>query len=296
MNYIITVFTPTYNRAYTLPRLYDSLLKQTNKDFEWLIVDDGSTDNSESLIASFKSENKIDINYVKQANGGKHRAINKGVDLAMGEYFFIVDSDDFLPADSIQVITNYLCKINNPDIIAGFVGRKFLLDGTLTGQIFPKDEFISDHIEKTYIMGLKGDLAEVIRTEVVRQYKFPDFENERFCAEGLMWNRISQKYKYIFSNVPVYCCEYLAGGLSAHSIKNRRNNPQYATTIYSELVKDKRLPLLIKMRTYINFWRFAFFVDSSIKQKLNSIDSSLLGLLMLPLSIVVVILDYIKIK
>ena len=98
---IITVFTPTYNRAYMIDKLYDSLCLQTCKDFEWIVVDDGSVDNTEELIQNFIQENKIHIVYYKQKNQGKHIAINKGVELAKGELFFIVDSDDILPKDSL---------------------------------------------------------------------------------------------------------------------------------------------------------------------------------------------------
>ena len=94
---MITVFTPTYNRAYSLPRLYESLQKQTFKDFEWLIVDDGSTDNTVDMVTGWSKEGKLTIRYIQMTNGGKHRAINKGVALAKGKLFFIVDSDDWLP-------------------------------------------------------------------------------------------------------------------------------------------------------------------------------------------------------
>ena len=103
----ITVFTPTYNRAYTLERLYKSLLNQTSYDFEWLIVDDGSTDNTSELIKSFQNNQLFDVRYYKQGNGGKHVAINKGVELAEGELFFIVDSDDYLTDDAIAITKKY---------------------------------------------------------------------------------------------------------------------------------------------------------------------------------------------
>jgi glycosyltransferase involved in cell wall biosynthesis len=101
---MITIFTPTYNRAYSLRRLYDSLCKQTSNDFEWLVVDDGSTDDTENLINSFIADGKVDIRYFKQANGGKHRAINFGVREARGELFFIVDSDDQVTPDAVEWI------------------------------------------------------------------------------------------------------------------------------------------------------------------------------------------------
>ena len=107
MNIKITIFTPTYNRDYIIINLYKSLLIQTLKDFEWLIIDDGSTDNTELLVSSFIKDNKINIRYIKQQNGGKHRAINKALEEAKGELFFIVDSDDQLVDNAIERILYY---------------------------------------------------------------------------------------------------------------------------------------------------------------------------------------------
>ena len=110
---MITVFTPTYNRAYCLGNLFNSLCSQTYTDFEWLIVDDGSTDNTKSLVEGFCCNSNINIRYVYQKNGGKHRAINRGVAEARGELFFIVDSDDTLPGDSLETISVYAQGINS---------------------------------------------------------------------------------------------------------------------------------------------------------------------------------------
>jgi glycosyltransferase involved in cell wall biosynthesis len=122
---LITVFTPTYNRAKLLKRLYDSLCVQTFTDIEWLIIDDGSVDNTEKIVNGFIAENKIGIRYIKQRNGGKHRAINHGVREAKGELFFIVDSDDWLPEDSLETINKYYQGIKDDKSFAGISG----LDG-----------------------------------------------------------------------------------------------------------------------------------------------------------------------
>ncbi|MCS2864766.1 glycosyltransferase family 2 protein [Bacteroides thetaiotaomicron] len=105
---MVTVFTPTYNRAYILNDLYQSLCRQTCRKFEWLIVDDGSTDNTEGLVASWLDEGKMSLRYIKQPNGGKHRAINKGIQEANGDLFFIVDSDDYLAKNAIERILFFM--------------------------------------------------------------------------------------------------------------------------------------------------------------------------------------------
>lgn len=285
----ITVFTPTYNRENTLNRLYESLVSQTNMNFEWLIVDDGSTDNTESLINGFINEKKIDIKYHKQENGGKHRAINKGLEYAKGDFFFIVDSDDFLPQNSLEIIKDYISKISGN--IIGVAGRRAYVDGTYIGGRFKEKEFISDHSEKTYVNNIKGDLAEVVKTDILKQYKFPDFEGEKFCAEGLLWNRLAKEYKILFFDKPVYTCEYLEGGLSFNSIRNRRKSPNYAMTIYKELAQDKRLSLKMKIRTFINYWRFSFFNEKGFRANWKNINNSILALCIYPIGIAMKIKD-----
>ncbi len=277
---MITVFTPTYNRAKTLPKLYESLLKQQNKNFEWVIVDDGSYDNTEEIVEKWINDNQIKIIYHKKQNGGKHRAINKGIELANGKLFFIVDSDDYLPRTSLEIIFGKSEKLNGN--IVGLAGRRQYPNGEIIGDSFPQKEFVSDHIEKTYVKGINGDLAEVVKTDVLKRFCFPDFKDEKFCAEGLLWNRLSKEFKILFFEKPIYICEYLEGGLSENSIRNRRKSPTYAMQLYSELSQDNRLALKMKIRTYINFWRFSFFSPLSIMEKWKMINNSMLGLVCFP--------------
>lgn len=286
----ITVFTPTYNRRDTLPRLYNSLLRQTSKDFEWIIVDDGSVDHTDQLVQEWIDANKLVISYHKKENGGKHRAVNAGLQLAKGELFFIVDSDDYLTDESIEFLVEKSDLLKG-DII-GIAPRKGYADMQLVGGEFPDGSFVSNHIEKTYKLRLKGDLAEVVKTEVLRQYQFPDFPGEKFCAESLLWNKLANdKYKFIFDNTLIYICEYLDGGLTANSLKNRRTSPSYATLLYKELAESRDLPLNQKIRAYLNFWRFAFFTNRSILGNLKFLNYNLLGFLTLPVGIVLKIND-----
>lgn len=288
---MITVFTPTYNRANTLEKLYQSLLSQTYKNYEWVIVDDGSSDNTEAIVNSWVKENLILINYYKQINGGKHRAINKGLDLAKGELFFIVDSDDYLPKDSLATISEYHLNNINKEL-AGYAFRRKYQDDLIIGKEFPQKEFISNHVEKTYILKLKGDLAEVIKTDVLRKFKFPNFENEKFCAEGLLWNRLAKNnYKILFINEPIYIGQYLEGGLTDNSLKNRRKSPSYATLIYKELAEYKKLPIKQKLRAYINYWRFASFTNKTFMEQLKFINYNFIAILAYPLGKLAQFLD-----
>lgn len=266
----ITVFTPTYNRAYIIHKLYQSLCLQSNLNFEWLIVDDGSTDNTENLINSFVAEDKILIRYIKQNNGGKHRAINKGVQLAKGELFFIVDSDDQLPPTSIEQIIKYYSQVKSDLSFAGVCGLKYYFSGERVGGSFPYQILDCNSVEFRYKYHVKGDVAEVFKTEILKMYPFPTFDNEKFCFESLVWNRIALKYKLRYFNEAIYLCEYLVDGLSKRSVQLRMRSPKAAMVGYSELFKMD-VPMKIKIKSAINFWRFSFCAKENFYYKIKRI-------------------------
>ena len=252
----ITIFTPSYNRAYIIKNLYDSLQNQTAKDFEWLIVDDGSTDNTEELIRSFIHEKKIDIRYIKQENGGKHRAINRGVKEAKGELFFIVDSDDILPADAIEKIFCYSEAILNSNDFAGVCGLRSYFSGNVIGGEKEYEILDCSSLDFRLKHKIKGDMAEVFKTDILKQYPFPEIVGERFCPEALVWNRVALKYKLRYFNEKIYFCDYLADGLTAKIVKIRMNSPEASKIYYSELYAQS-IPFIQKLKTVINYWRFA---------------------------------------
>lgn len=251
----VTVFTPTYNRKNTLPCLYESLRRQTNKDFEWLVVDDGSTDGTESLFTDWMKECDFPIHYVKQTNGGKHRAVNHGVNLANGKYFFIVDSDDYLCSDAIEWITTETNLIEKEETFAGICGLKVYENGNKIGGGSDFGRIDANALDIRYKYHVKGDLAEIFKTFILRKYPFPEIEGEKFCTEALVWNRIAQQYKLRYIYKSIYICEYLEGGLSDGSIRIRRHSPIASIMFYGELFK-LNIPFLQKAKAWINLWRF----------------------------------------
>lgn len=256
---LLTIFTPVYNRAYCIHRIYESLCVQNCKDFEWLIIDDGSTDNINEIVQGYIYENKIKIRFISQPNGGKHTAINRGVSMASGEFFYIVDSDDALPKDAVEFILREGSKIINDENYGGIVG----CDRTFDGHIFsnmPDKPIDSNSIDIRYKYGIIGDLAEVFKTRVLKEYPFPTFSNEKFSPEALVWNRIAQKYKLRFFPKILKEIEYLPDGLTAKIIKLRHQSPIASAIYYSEFTRLK-IPLLQKIKGAINFWRF--FVPKS---------------------------------
>jgi len=231
---LITVFTPTYNRATLLRRLYDSLLLQNFRDFEWLVLDDGSTDDTERIISSFLNEGKIKITYVKQKNSGKHTAINKGVAAAKGQLFFIVDSDDLLPANSLERIADVFNDVESN--IAGIVGKRFILNKEEVNIRLHAEKFVSTLFDFRFKHHYKGDMAEVIRTSVMKKYPFPEFNGERFCTEALVWNRMSIKHKFLYFDQFIYNCEYQEGGLTSQYWQLLLDNPKGSLLYFKELL------------------------------------------------------------
>jgi glycosyltransferase involved in cell wall biosynthesis len=265
---LITVFTPTYNRAKLLKRLYDSLCVQTFADFEWLIIDDGSVDNTEKIVNGFIAENKIGIRYIKQRNGGKHRAINHGVREAKGELFFIVDSDDWLPEDSLETINKYYQGIKDDKSFAGISGLDGFADGKNIGDSLPKEIIDCSSIELRFKYKISGDMSEVFRTDVMKEFPFPEYEKERFCPEALVWNRIASKYKLRYFNKIIYYAEYQPDGITNAIVKARMNSPMASMMCYSEL-NSYDIPVIQKIKAAINYWRFRFCSNIKDKPKIS---------------------------
>lgn len=188
---MITIFTPTYNRAHLLPRLYESLRKQTSKNFEWLIIDDGSTDGTHALFDEWTvAPNEFTVRYSRVANGGKQRAINQAVALAEGEYFLIVDSDDLLCPTAVQ---SYIDAFKSLPEDESFIGISFLrgnLEGKPLGgniKIDPVTGFVdANNLQRPYL-GLSDDMAEAFFTEKLRKYPFPVWKGEKFTPEAVVY-------------------------------------------------------------------------------------------------------------
>ena len=175
---IVTVITPTYNRANELKRLYESLVEQSDDDFEWLVIDDGSSDDTETEVNSYIGEGKINIKYVKKENGGKHTALNLGIQMIESPWTFIVDSDDYLKKDAVKILKEKAKADDSPDICGLAFLRESQNGKYLTNKLVEKDGYIDDFCHCRYGLGIKGDMAEVWKTEYLKQYPFPEFENE----------------------------------------------------------------------------------------------------------------------
>ena len=264
---LISILTPTYNRGKLLLSLYESLKNLTFEDFEWLIVDDGSEDDTEQYALSWIAHNiqnaEFPIRYIKKSNGGKHTAINRGVREANGELILILDSDDTLPADSLATIAHYYEQCKGYKDCAGVCGLMAHHDGQLIGTGFPKEPMYESALQFRYAEegNVTGDLLEVYKTSVMREFPFPEIENEKFCPESLVWNRIANKYKLFCFNKVVYYRDYLEGGLTSKIVRIRMNSPIASTMTYAEML-DYNISLKWKIRSAINYWRFKYCITN----------------------------------
>lgn len=258
---LVTVFTPSYNRASYLHQLYQSLCNQACMDFEWIIVDDGSKDNTSEVMEQIISANTyaFDVRYYYKENGGKHTAINKGVKEAKGDLFLILDSDDSLPPNAIADVLEQYKDIEYNADVAGVSGLMAHHDGTQIGSGYPDGCDIVSSIEMRYKYGVTGDLMEVWRTSVLKEFPFPEIKGERFSPEALVWNRIARKYKLKCFNKVIYYRDYLDGGLTDNIVKIRMNSPMATVMCYAELM-DANIPFIQKIKTAINYWRFRFCI------------------------------------
>mgnify|MGYP004545161037 FL=1 len=254
----ITVCTPTYNRAHLLNKLYTSLKKQNYNSFQWIIVDDGSTDDTEAIVNEFIKENNINIRYIKKKNGGKHTALNIGIDNAEGELFWIVDSDDYIIDDALKYIWNKWCELKDNKDFAGLSALRGYENKKVIGTTVNEEYIDADVLTYRYKYRVLGDKSEVYRTDILKKYKFPEYREEKFLTEAVVWNRIANDgYKIRWFNKVIYICEYLEGGLTNTSDKNIMDSWQGTTLYYKELLSYKQVPLKDKIlngaRAYLHY-------------------------------------------
>jgi len=209
----LTILTATYNRANKLENLYASLKAQTNSNFIWQIVDDGSTDCTKSLIKKIQNEAKFPIRYVYKQNGGRHTAINTGVELTETEMVFPVDSDDILSENAVETILEIVTRYKGNKKVGFFAFQRITEQGATMIKL-RQEEFIANYIDYRIKGNLPGDMAEVFYTEVLKMNPFPVFENERFLSEDVCWIEIAKMWDTVFIKKPIYVCQYLEDGLT----------------------------------------------------------------------------------
>lgn len=261
---MVTIFTPTYNRKNELNNLYKSLLKQTENDFEWLVVDDGSKDDTKEFIEKLIKENKINIRYVYKENGGKQSAYNLGLKETLGDIFVCIDSDDILDKKAVEIIKNDFKRM--PKDTAGYA--------YLQGYISDKKKIIGTDfkdIKKAYYYdvygkyNITGDKLIVLRTNIAKEYPFPLIEGEKFVPEALVYNRISSIYQLNLSNEVLAYKDYLPGGYSDNYFNLVKRNPKGNALYFRE--KYDIEPSLYNTYGYV---LFSIYSKKTLKEMLKN--------------------------
>lgn len=218
---MITVLTPTFNRGGGLQSLWDSLQKQTVKDFEWLVVDDGSTDGTKNLITKLQEKSDFPIRYIYKSNGGKHTALNVGIQTIRSELTFIVDSDDCVTDDAVESILKIHKKYRSQNNICGYAFLRAFPDGKVNGKKFDVDEKIGSYID----VRVNGDDTGADKAEVFKTHCLKEYPNEKFLGEDLVWVRMARKYEMVHINKAIYVGNYLEDGLTNNRRKHNIASP-----------------------------------------------------------------------
>lgn len=250
---MITVFTPTYNRAYIIEKLYRSLQRQKYNDFEWLVVDDGSTDSTEQMFEEWKREdNDFLIRYYKKANGGKCCAINYALELAKGELFFTVDSDDYLTDDALEKIALWEKKLPQNEKYCGVAGNLGISLDSTSNTVFKTEYYEGNLLDRYGIVD--GERAIAFYTEIHRKYKYPEFENEKFMTEAVAWNRMAHDgYKMRFYNDIICIYEYRTDGLTKAGNRLFVNNPRGYGIWLKEKTRFTNNTVIARFKLYYAF-------------------------------------------
>ena len=251
--YPITVFTPTYNRAYIIETLYRSLQRQTCTDFEWLVVDDGSSDNTRELFERWQQEgNPFPIRYYRQENGGKCRAINRGLELAEGRLFLNVDSDDYLTEDAVEKVLSWEARLPREGKFCAVAGNLGTGRTETPNAPLPGDYFDGNAFDRYGVV--KGERAFAFYTDIHRQYLYPDCPGEKFMTEAVTWNRMANDgYKIRFYNDIIWIYEYKPDGLTQAGDRLFWENPQGTGIFFREKAKFLKQPYLQRVKMWYGF-------------------------------------------
>jgi glycosyltransferase involved in cell wall biosynthesis len=278
----LTVFTPTFNRAYCLHKCYESLKNQTCKEFIWLIIDDGSTDNTKELVEGWIEENKIEIMYYWQKNQGMHGAHNTAYQKIVTELNVCIDSDDYMPLDAVEKIIKHWNQFGN-DHVSGIIGLDAYSDGKIIGTKLPVNRKQSRLFDLYNKFGVTGDKKLVYRTELTKEFPYPLFKNERYVGLAYKYHMLDKQYEMLLMNETLCYVEYLADGSSLNMLSQYIKNPNGFAFYRKEMMKLPFASQLFKFRQAIHY------VSSSIMSRnwsfLDETPKKVLTILAIPFGI-----------
>ncbi|MCJ8009119.1 glycosyltransferase family 2 protein [Lederbergia wuyishanensis] len=264
---ILTIFTPTYNRAYCLEVCYKSLVNQTCKDFSWLIIDDGSTDKTKELVESWQYEDLIEIVYHWQENKGMHGAHNTAYEMIQTELNVCIDSDDYMPEKAVENIVNFW-RLNGNKNVSGIIGLDSYSNGKVIGTKLPTNIKSSTLFDLYNKYRVTGDKKLVYRTELTKMYQYPVFINEKYVGLNYKYYMLDKNFELLLMNEVLCCVEYLPDGSSLNMLQQYRRNPKGFAFYRKELMN---LPFAT---TSFKFRQAIHFVSSNMLMKNNFLKDS----------------------
>jgi glycosyltransferase involved in cell wall biosynthesis len=279
----VTVLTTTYNRSALLSRLHESRLRQTFREFEWLIVDDGSSDATAVVVAELAEKSGFEARYLHQPNRGKHAALNAGVAAARGRYCAVIDSDDWYEPEALAVLISEWRALPAPVEFAEVQGLCATPNGHIIGsRLTCAERMDSDVFEMSFRFGVRGDKIGMIRTDVLRQFPFPE-ELGRFVTEALVWHRIANRYRTRYMNRVLARKEYQPGGLSRQQPRRTIDHARMYHVFFKEIVQTPRpIPVRQRYRADANWVRNGLLAGQPLRADWRQAPSRLLFLLGLP--------------
>lgn len=269
MNEFLTILTPTYNRIDTLPTLYNSLLQQTDKGFTWVVVDDGSADDTASLIAQYREIGDIDIVYINKKNGGKHTALNVALEQVTSRLTFIVDSDDYLTPDAVEQIHLTYEQYKDKKDICGFSFLRQTPDGqAMIARRLRERAWISTYVNVRVNAGLIGDMAEVWYTDQLKANPFPEFAGERFLGEDVVWIKLSGDFRMVFIDKVIYISQYLDNGLTKNRRRNNIKSPK-GCVLRAEVFLNANVNFRHKLKAAMQYTIYSRFAGNSFGELIS---------------------------
>jgi glycosyltransferase involved in cell wall biosynthesis len=290
----VTILTPSYNRAHTLPRVFESLQKQTFKDFEWLVIDDGSTDNTKNLVEEFQKTANFKVRYYYQQNQHKFLTFFRGIDLAEGKYFSPLDSDDALPIDSMEILVNTWDQISdhqNIVFVSTLCEDQF---GNIVGDRFPKDPFICSIFDMRYKYKIKGDKWGMGKTEIYKKMKlnFGNLAGKGFIPEGVFQFQFDKLgFHYCINKVTrIYFRDKDDEQSLANQFYDHKNafglaeNYKAFLNAYSSKIWTNPMPVMRNLGGYLKFSKVDGRSLKKISSDLKSVEMKMLATLLYPFS------------
>lgn len=275
----ITILTPVFNRQEEIKTLYQSLCRQSIDGCEWLIVDDGSTDDTQEVVKEFQTKSPFPIQYIFKQNGGKHTALNVGIAQIITPLTVIVDSDDYLIDTAVEEIKRIYDKYGTDEALCGYTFLRAFPDGKINGKLFSENELIASYIQTrinrddTY-----SDKAEVFFTDRLKEFPFPEYPNEKFLGEDIVWIRMARKYKMVNVNKAICVGNYLEGGLTNNRRKHNINSPVGCMNRAKEFMEHD-IKLKYRIKGALQYIIYGKFAGLTVGQLIKNTSSKFLTLL-----------------